>query len=879
MQIAVYAHCARQALEARDGQRASGDRARCISRSATSASSEGTLGDAARAGRDRRRGARVASSRRSSIRSRPASFRRSRCAPADVPVVPVRGRVPQGISGGGRCSRVCLTPIAGRAARPPDQAARDFAVDPAQPRRARGVGRHRQDARARRSLRPADRGGRRSAPHPGDHVHAQGGRRDARPRAGRAAPRAADGRASLAERWRELRERIADIQISTIDAFCFGLLREFPLEAGVDPAFEIADETEMARFATRGARPHAARGPRPDRRRRERAAAVRARQAAGRCATRSQSLLDRRHVALPAVARVRRRARPVDDRRGRRRGVRRARRASCLTPSPDRAALLDDGPSSAPEFRWLRGDLARSTTFPGRRSRPRPAAAAAARAVLPDRGAASRAQQVGQRVHAERVRVAPTPSGGTTRRSRRSRRDVSAALDALDRRRQRPARARAAAGARDRGRQIRARCSTSTRCSISPACSTRAVALLARQEEFARSRLKLQSRYHHVLVDEFQDTSRAAVAARRAARSTPGAKARASPDAPTSIFVVGDRKQSIYRFRHAEVTLLDEAARKIARACGPGRACGRRSRTAFAPCPSCWRSSTRCRRGARAADRRSTSASRTATPIAFRCPTSARARGATASRCSASSPSRRWTRCAAGRRGRGRSGCSDGALVRDRARARGRRGPTTSRSCSARGPGISIFEEALEARGIRTYVYKGLGFFDAPEVQDLQALLRYLAQPDSRPARGRVAAIALRARCPTSALARLAPAFARARSAVAGVRRRGVAAARSDAAIARCSIARARASRRWLALADRVTPSELVDRVLRESAYAFELRGRRLDQARENVKKVRALVRRVENRGYATLGRLADYFETLRAGDESNADRRGRRAA
>src|SRR6202008_4650730 len=33
-----------------------------------------------------------------------------------------------------------------------------------------------------------------------------------------------------AARWRELRDRIDDIAISTIDAFCLSLLREFPLE-------------------------------------------------------------------------------------------------------------------------------------------------------------------------------------------------------------------------------------------------------------------------------------------------------------------------------------------------------------------------------------------------------------------------------------------------------------------------------------------------------------------------------------------------------------------------------------------------------------------------------------------------------------------------
>src|SRR4029079_13669059 len=39
------------------------------------------------------------------------------------------------------------------------------------------------------------------------------------------------------------------------------------------------------------------------------------------------------------------------------------------------------------------------------------------------------------------------------------------------------------------------------------------------------------------------------------------------------------------------------------------------------------------------------------------------------------------------------------------------------------------FEAELDRRGVATYVYKGLGFFDADEVQDSVALLRYLADP------------------------------------------------------------------------------------------------------------------------------------------------------
>src|SRR5437867_475269 len=80
-------------------------------------------------------------------------------------------------------------------------------------------------------------------------------------------------------------------------------------------------------------------------------------------------------------------------------------------------------------------------------------------------------------------------------------------------------------------------------------------------DEFARSRYRLESRYHHVLVDEFQDTSRAQWELVEQLVRSWGEGLGASADvlAP-SIFVVGDRKQSIYGFRDADVAVLDEAA-------------------------------------------------------------------------------------------------------------------------------------------------------------------------------------------------------------------------------------------------------------------------------------------------------------------------------
>ena len=62
----------------------------------------------------------------------------------------------------------------------------------------------------------------------------------------------------------------------------------------------------------------------------------------------------------------------------------------------------------------------------------------------------------------------------------------------------------------------------------------------------------------------------------------------------------------------------------------------------------------------------------------------------------------------------------------------------------------------------------------------------------------------------------------------------------------------------------------MLDLVLREAAYAAELGSGHQLQARENIKKIRSLVRRVQNRGYATMARVAEHIDHL-SGDVSNA--------
>ena len=176
------------------------------------------------------------------------------------------------------------------------------------------------------------------------------------------------------------------------------------------------------------------------------------------------------------------------------------------------------------------------------------------------------------------------------------------------------------------------------------------------------------------------------------------------------------------------------------------------------------------------------------------------------------------------------------------------------------------FEGALERRGVSTYVYKGLGFFDSDEVQDGVALLRFLADPlsDLR------AAALLRSRLvrlSDSGIAHLAPQLS---AAIVGGDLPETAAALSDED--RMVLLRLRHDvPRWLRDVDRTPPWELLSAILQQTAYAYETRGPGERQARENLKKLGAMVRRFQNRGYATLARVADHLDQLAVGDESNA--------
>ena len=395
----------------------------------------------------------------------------------------------------------------------------------------------------------------------------------------------------------------------------------------------------------------------------------------------------------------------------------------------------------------------------------------------------------------------------------------------------------------------------------------RTLELVGQMDEFARSRYKLESRYHHVLVDEFQDTSRAQwELVAQLVRSWGEGFGAASDALQPTIFVVGDRKQSIYGFRDADVTVIDQAAAFI-RELRPDGQPRQAISVSFRSTPSLLGfvndvfAAIVSRNASEAGDERADTfryLEHDRFPMLAPVDPDERALGVVVGSNAAETAAAVADEIVRVLRS---------ATVRDRStRVRRQALPADVAILFRSRDSHRDFEVALEQRGVPTYVYKGLGFFDSDEIQDAVALLRYLAEPGS----DLRAAAFLRSRLvrlSDPAMAAIGPRLAAALTS----RDRPVVATTfgaEDVTVldwARASVAR------WRPLVDRLTPAELVDRVLDDTAYAFELEGPRRAQARENLKKLRGLVRRIQNRGYATLQRIADHFEDLMLYDESNA--------
>ena len=689
---------------------------------------------------------------------------------------------------------------------------------------------------------------------------------DMRDRIIRELRRAADGPPAERDRWRALRDRLGEIAISTIDAFCLSLLREFPLEADLDPGFGMTDETEVPRLVQQALdRTLAVCGAvaADD----LAVAMVLARLGAGRVRTALAHLLERRLVAPAALQRF-----LMTGPRGltgdgacRQAADRLARLLAGVDGGLDR--FLADGPAAHPRFRALARELpglaARAESEPDAlrplldriREYFLTAAGRPRRRFAPFRAEQCRSAAAWRRHCAVARSVAPA---------------VAEALAALDRDLNvvlaRGVQRMFAIAVTEYERELAAR----SVLDFSEVLS-RALDLLRRMDEFAQSRYRLESRYHHVLVDEFQDTSRAQWELVSLLVRSWGEGFGLVHDAPVppSVFVVGDRKQSIYGFRDAEAAVMQDAAGSIG-ALRPEGEVRRSISHSFRAVPALLAFVNDLFGAVEKTDRPRDGFRYDATDRFPVEPDAGAPSPADDGRPAADSPLglvlADSPRACADRVAGEVARLLDGTAVRDRGDGTMRRAAPGDIAILFRSRETHReFQAALEDRQIPACVYKGLGFFDADEIKDCRALLRFLADPASEL---RTAAL-LRSRLvgvTDRALAELAGHLAE------SLRPEGPE-SRLQALdpLDRDLLLRLRASvPRWLAAVDRVPSAELVDRILADCAYAFELRGPRLVQARENLKKLRGLVRRVQNRGFATAARIAEHVDRL-SGDVSNA--------
>jgi ATP-dependent helicase/nuclease subunit A len=676
-------------------------------------------------------------------------------------------------------------------------------------------------------------------------------------------------------RWTAIRDRLADIQISTIDAFCLSLLREFPLEADLDPGFGMADETEVPRLVDQSLDKSLAifiglAKREPD------LALVLAQLGLTRTREGLAYLLQRRLVAWDVLDRfLARGPAGLDADAVCRRAIDALIDLFGAVPG-GLETFLAEGPVHQPRYQLLAQDLRRLESF-------RTAGNATVRGLLNrvERHMlkADGKPRTSDRIHPYKNEDYPGAAAG--KRHREAALRLGAPVENILRRFSRDLNVVLAGGIRKMFAialaQYKKALNDRSLLDFSDVLQ-HAVDLLGRMDEFSQSRYRLEGRYHHVLVDEFQDTSRKQweLVSLLVKAWGEGMGLATQP----SIFIVGDRKQSIYRFRDADVSVLKEAGVFID-ALRPGSTARRSIARSFRAVPELLAFvndlfAEMGQNARRPDDFKYDADDRFPVDESGTEPASPRLRsseggalgvitGADSDECAAAVATEI-----------GRILRED--TVRDKQTG-------IARAATAGDIGILFrsrashreFESALEAAGIPTYVYKGLGFFDADEIKDLSALIRFLANPSS----DLRAAAFLRSRFVRLSDTALA-ALARLRGDASAGHAPGLAAALTapDPPDAIASLpgddrAALELARRhvpaWIARVDRIPPADLIEQLIPESAYAYELRGGRRHQAWENVKKMRGLIRRIQNRGYATLARIADHLDSLTAGDESNA--------
>jgi ATP-dependent exoDNAse (exonuclease V) beta subunit len=668
-----------------------------------------------------------------------------------------------------------------------------------------------------------------------------------------------------AGRWRDLKERLGDIAISTIDAFCLSLLREFPLEADVDPGFELADDTQVPRLVTESldAAFRICRGLAKED---EDVALLFAQLGERRLRAGVAALLDRRLVAPHALRKFLARG-PKDLTADVACAHAASRLRDIFTSVRDGLdVFLDDGPICHPQFQMLAADIRQIAV--SQSPAPSPQSPAQFRNFV-DRLRTYFLKQDGdprgRNFTGTGFNATDCHTDDAWKRHRQTAADVAPLVADAIRGFRRDLNVIMSRGVwrvfaialhqYERTLDVHALLDFS-------GVLDRAVKLLKTLDEFAESRLRLEARHRHVLVDEFQDTSRAQweLVLQLIRSWGEGFGAAADAIAP-SIFVVGDRKQSIYGFRDADVSVVDDAAAFIESLRPEGNP--RQAITVS------FRSDPAILAFVNDVFTKIARVVAVERPNGFRYderdrfpePDPAPASGAVTFIAGDT------VHATAEKVADEIVGLIGSETVRDR---------STGVRRAAKPADIAIlfrsrdshrdFESALDRRGIPTYVYKGLGFFDADEVQDAVALLRYLADPlsDLRASallRSRIVRVS------DAAVAALGPRLAQA---ILDTEEPATT-SRLDGEDARVLAMLRTSAPGWLARVDRETPSDLLDAILRETAYSVELHGPRERQARENLKKLRAMIRRAQNRGYATLARIAEHLEQLAVGDESNA--------